>query len=61
MSKKRYQELVDKYTEEYSKEEADNIMRILREVLNYSPDHSTYNENTHEYIRRYRNKLKSGS
>lgn len=61
MSKKRYQELAQKYSEVYSKDQAENIMRILREVLNYSPDHSTYSETTLEYVRRYRKKLKAAS
>jgi hypothetical protein len=58
MTKKRYNDIVTLLKEYCEETELSDIMTKLREIMKYDPNHSTYNENRANAIKRYRQRKK---
>ena len=54
LSKSRYAELHFRYASRFTESETEEILGILREVMEYDPDANTYNARIGEYIKNYR-------
>lgn len=58
-SKKRYHEIETKIEAKYATDMASDIMSIIRDVLKFDPETSTYDEDNARKIKEYRAKKKA--
>lgn len=58
LSKKRYEDIRTNLLNDLDEKTVNKVLDVIKNILHFDPDQSTYNEQQGKYIKDYRNRLK---